>query len=88
MVGFLRLVVFGFIGLSIIYLWMSFSARSAQRRTLRAQWDEQGMTGDKDAYVAAGMQVYERSLRHKLIVMVYVIPVIVIGTIIYLTNYY
>lgn len=88
MLGFLRLVVFGFIALSVIYLWVSWQSRAAQRRKLRAEWDEQGLTGDQDDFVAAGMQVYERSLRHKLIVLIYIIPVIVIGAIIYLTNYY
>ncbi len=87
MVGFLRLVVFGFIALSVIYLWLSFSARAAQRRALRAQWDEEARSGDQEAFVAEGMRVYERSLRHKLIVLVYVIPVIVVAAIIYVTNY-
>ena len=87
MLGFLRLVVFGFIALSVIYLWLSWQSRRHERRRLRALWDEEGRSGDEDAFVAAGMRDYERSLRHRLIVLVYVIPVIVIGTIIYITNY-
>jgi len=33
------------------------------------------------------MRDYERSLRHKLILLVYIVPVMAIGTIIYVTNY-
>ncbi len=87
MTALLRLVVFGFIALSVIYLWVSLTARMRQRRTLQAEWDEKGLTGDRDAYVAAGMRVYEQSLRHRLIVLIYVIPVVVVAAIIYITNY-
>lgn len=87
MTALLRLVVFGFIALSVIYLWVSLVARARQRRALRAEWDEKGLTGDRDAFVMAGMQVYERSLRHRLIVLIYVIPVIAVGVVIYITNY-
>lgn len=88
MIGFFRLVVIGAVVLSVIYLWISWTSRAAQRRKLLADWEEQALTGDRDAFVAAGMQVYERSLRYRLIVLVYVIPVVVVGTIIYVTNYY
>lgn len=86
MIGFLRLVVFGFLALSVIYLALSFYSRSVRRGKLAREWDEEGMEGDRDAFIAQGMRDYDRSLRPKLLLGVYVIPVVLIGTIIYVIN--
>jgi Ca2+/Na+ antiporter len=91
MIAFLRLAVFGFIGLSVLYLLLSIYSRSVRRETLEKTWDaENGPGGDaaaRDAYIEAGMRDYEKSLRKKLIWLVYVIPMIVIGVTVYLVNY-
>lgn len=86
MIGFLRLVVFGFLALSVIYLALSFYSRSVRRGKLAREWDEEGMQGDRDAFIAQGLRDYDRSLRPKLLLGVYVIPVVIIGTIIYVVN--
>ena len=87
MMGLVRLLVFGFLFLSVIYLAISVYSRSVRRGKLKAQWDEEGRDGDREAFVRAGMRDYERSLRHKLILLVYIVPVMAIGTIIDVTNY-
>ena len=87
MVAFLRLVVFGFLILSVIYVIVSFWSRSVRHRKLEQEWNDSGRPGDKETYVTEGMAQYDRSLRRKLILLIYVVPVVVVGTIIYVTNF-
>lgn len=80
----IRLIFFGFIGLTIVYFLVSIYSRSVRREKLEKAWAEDHPENDnvpaRDAYVAEGMEQYERSLRHKLILLVYVVPVaLVIG---------
>ncbi|MDU8910839.1 hypothetical protein [Aestuariicoccus sp. MJ-SS9] len=83
-----RLFIVGFIVLTIVYVVLSLYSRSVRRGKLEAQWDEEGMTGDKDAFVREGLEDYDGSLRRKLILGVYVIPLCLITLVIYLTNFY
>ena len=87
MLAFLRLVVFGFLILSVIYVVVSFWSRSVRRRKLEQEWNDTGRPGDKDTYVTQGMAQYDRSLRRKLILLIYVVPVAVVSVIIYVTNF-
>lgn len=87
MIGLLRLIGIGFIGLSVIYICLSLYSRSIRREKLEQEWDEAGMTGDKDSFVDQGLKDYDGSLRRKLILGVYVIPVVIVGTIIYVVNH-
>lgn len=88
--GFVRLVVFGFIALSVIYLSISFYSRSVRRERLEKEFDENnpdgGEPGARDAFVATGVAEYNSSFRPKLIGLVYVIPVVVVSAIVYVTN--
>jgi hypothetical protein len=88
--GFIKLVVFGFIGLSIIYLSISVYSRSVRKERLEKTFDAKhpdgGATGARDAYVAEGMLAYNNSFRPKLIGLVYVVPTVVIATIAYTVN--
>lgn len=90
MIAFLRLAVFGFIGLSVAYLLLSVYSRSVRRETLEKQWDAGHAEGDdaaaRDAYIEAGMRDYERGLRRKLILLVYVIPIVAVLVTLYLVN--
>ena len=87
MVGFIRLVVFGFVFLSIIYLSLSWFSRSVRREKLEKEWAEEKPEGiGRDDYVAAGIKEYNDGLRPKLLLLVYVVPVIAVATILYFTN--
>ncbi len=88
MIALARLVVFGFIILSVIYIALSFYSRNVRRRKLKEWWEEEGRPGELDAYVEAGLKEYDGSLRRKLILGVYVIPVTVVSAIIYFTNFH
>ncbi|WP_106745267.1 hypothetical protein [Yoonia maritima] len=88
--GFIRLIVFGFVGLSVLYLMVSVYSRSVRRERLEKEFDADHLDNvdqdARDAYVAEGIASYNRSIRPKLIGLVYVVPTIAIGAIIYMIN--
>ena len=90
--GFVRLVIFGFIGLTIVYFLVSIYSRSVRREKLEKEWAEDhpgnANLAERDAFVAEGMMAYENGLRRKLILGVYIIPVTIVALIIYFTNFY
>ncbi|TNF20890.1 MAG: hypothetical protein EP318_09205 [Rhodobacteraceae bacterium] len=88
MLGFLKLSAIGFVVLTVVYVCLSLYSRSVRRDKLEAQWDEEGMQGDRDAFVEAGLKDYDGSLRRKLILGVYVVPITLIAAIIYFTNFH
>lgn len=87
MLGLLKLLIFGFAFLTLVYLAVSVYARSARAQELRREWEERGGPGDRDAYVDEGMAQYRRSLARRLILLVYVVPVAAVGVIVYITNF-
>lgn len=88
--GLIRLVVFGFIFLSIVYLAISFYSRSVRREKLEKRWDANPPEGADDAarqeYIDNGMAEYESGFRKKLILLVYVVPTIAVAIIMYAIN--
>jgi len=87
MMAFIRIFFIGFVVLSIIYVCLSFYSRAVRRDKLEAQWDDESREGDKRAFVRAGLKEYDGSLRRRLILGVYVIPVVIVSTIVYVVNY-
>lgn len=91
MIALMRLAVLGFVGLTIVYLLARIYARSVRREELEKDWaaghPDGGDPDARDAHIETGMAGYERSLRRKLILLVYVLPAIAVAVIIYLTNY-
>lgn len=88
--AFARLFVFGFLALSVVYLAVSVYSRSVRREKLEKRWAEDH-PGDEDspereAHIEAGMAEYNTSLRRKLILLVYVIPLIAIIAISIIVN--
>ena len=87
--AFIKLVVFGFIGLSVVYLSLSIYSRSVRREKLEDAYDADPVEGmSRDDYVEKGIVEYNNGLRPKLLLLVYVIPLAIFGVIIYLTNHY
>jgi hypothetical protein len=91
MIALVRLAVFGFLGLSVIYLLVSVYSRSIRREKLENRWDEK--YGDsrgeaaRTAFINAGMRKYEKGFRRKLIWLVFVVPIAVFMVTVYLVNY-
>jgi len=82
-----RLAFFGFIALTILYVILSWYSRSIRRGKLEREFDEDIGEGDRDAFVREGLRRYDNSLRRRLILGVYVVPVLVVAAIIYVTNF-
>ncbi|WP_135501634.1 hypothetical protein [Roseovarius aestuariivivens] len=83
-----RLVIVGFVVLTVIYISLSLYSRAVRRGKLETWWEEEGRPGDRDTYVREGLQDYDHSLRRKLILGVYVVPCLVVGVIIYFVNFH
>lgn len=88
MLAFAKLLVVGFLFLSVVYICLSLYSRAVRREKLEREWDEEIQQGDRDAFVMAGLRDYDGSLRRKLILGVYIVPMVVICAIIYFTNFY
>lgn len=87
MIGFLRLGIFLVIALSVLYVLISVYARSLERERLEKRWDEGRGEGERSTYIEAGMARYRVSLRRRLLWGVYIVPLAVIGTLIYVLNF-
>ena len=86
---FVYLLVIGFVILTAIYGVISVYSRSVRREKLEERWDEDHPGGDLDertAYIDAGMAKYDSGFRKKLIFLVYVVPIVAVGVIMYLVN--
>jgi hypothetical protein len=83
----IRLAVVGFVVLTVIYVALSIWSRRVRRGRLEREWDNEVRTGDRREYVRIGLRAYDASLRRKLILGVYVVPVVVVAVIIYVVNF-
>jgi len=84
---FVRFLLIGFILMSIVYVTVWFYSRSVRREKLENQWDSDQPEGiSREAFVTQGMEKYHSSLRPKLLLLIYVIPTIVVGSIVYIVN--
>ena len=85
---FVRLVLLLGVVLTVFYFSILFYSRSVRRERLEKTWDAdpQGDAGARRRFIEEGMAEFEHSLRRRLIVLVYVIPVAVIGVIMYVIN--
>ncbi len=87
MAALVRLMVIGFIVLSVIYVCLSLYSRAVRKGKLRAEWEEEQPDQSLDEFLEEGLKEYDKSLRRKLILSVYVIPVILVSVVVYLTNF-
>lgn len=84
--GWTRLLVLGFVGLTVIYWLVSVYSRSVRREKLEKRFDAGDVEGDRDAYIEEGMTKYEKGLRKRLIWLVYIIPMVAMALTIYFVN--
>ncbi|MBB4022550.1 MULTISPECIES: hypothetical protein [Actibacterium] len=92
MLGLIRLAVAGFVGLTVVYVVVSLYSRSVRRERLEERAAEKIAEGDleesrREAFIEKGMRDYEESLRRKLILGVFVVPVIAVIAIVVATNF-
>lgn len=82
-----RIFFIGFIVLTVVYVCLSFYARAVRRDRLEAEWDAAQGPGERAEFVEDGMDAYQHSLRRKLLLGVYIVPLLLVCLIVYLTNY-
>ncbi|NKB28529.1 MAG: hypothetical protein GKR99_13640 [Rhodobacteraceae bacterium] len=87
MLGMIRLGVILFVILTAFYWALSWYFRSLARGALEREWDEEIRQGDRDAFITQGMADYDISLKKKLVWGVYIVPIVVVIALVYLTNY-
>ena len=89
--GLIRLIFFGFIGLSVVYFMISIYSKSVRREKLEDRWGQDNPDSSdeaaREAFIERGMAEYNAGIRPKLILLVYVIPAIIVAVIHYLTTY-
>jgi len=87
MIGGIRVFLIAFAILTVVYFYLSIRQRWRVRRTLEKQFDRDHPAQTRDEFVRHGMADYETSLRRRLILGVYIIPLIVVATLVYVTNF-
>lgn len=92
MIGLIRLAIVGFVLLTVVYVLVSIYSRSVRRERLEKEWDtdpanEGRLPDERTAFIEAGMQAYRHSLRRRLIVLVYVVPLAAAAVTAYLVNW-
>lgn len=90
--GLIRLILFGGIGLTIVYFLIAIYSRSVRREKLEDRWaaehGDKGDAAERAAFIEKGMAEYESSFRPKLLLLVFVVPTVSVVIIHYLTTYY
>ncbi len=84
-------IVVVFAILTAVYIGLSLYKRWAGRRRLaneyaKAEYEDPGAAGDEASFVARGMADYERSLRKKLLLGVYLVPLAAIALLVALAQ--
>jgi hypothetical protein len=91
--GWLRLALFMYVGLTIIYFVTGIYSRSVRREKLEKEWDtdpaREGVPqAERTAFIEAGMIAYDRGLKKRLLWLIYILPTIGFLATIYFINWY
>lgn len=87
MIGAIRLGFIGLVVLTVIYVIVTIYSRSVRRGKLETEFDEEIREGDRQAFIRDGLKDYEKSFRRKLILGVYVVPILAVIGLIYAVNF-
>lgn len=92
MAAFFRLILFLLIAETVFYLLLRIYIRSLRRERLEDRWDERhpampGNTPARREFVRRSMAGFDRTLRSRLLLLVFVLPNLAIMGIIYVVNW-
>ncbi len=91
MTGLLRLALVLFVALTALYVSAWVYLRSVRRERLEKHWDSHPhplLPGtDRAEFIRRGLHLYDRSLRRRLLLGIYVIPVTAIAVLLYFVNF-
>jgi len=87
MIIWVRNIVIILVLLTAVYIALSTVSRIRQRQKLKLNYKDKDITEPQDEYMTKGMAKYERSLKPKLFVLVYIFPLAVLLLLGYLAQY-
>ncbi|RKQ69627.1 hypothetical protein DES40_2430 [Litorimonas taeanensis] len=87
MVGWIRNIVIIFAVLSAVYALLVVTANMRQTQKLRLEYKQDNKTESQEDFIEDGLRKYNRSLRPKLILGVYLIPFAIAIVLIWLAQY-
>ncbi|WP_391481165.1 hypothetical protein [Nereida sp. NH-UV-3] len=82
-----RILVLFLLVLSALYVCLLMYFRTAHRERLIARWASELRVGDRDAFINEEMTGYMKSLKLWLAVVIYIVPIGVGATLIYVQNF-
>lgn len=87
----LRLMAFLFLIEAIFYLLLSIYLRSTKKESLEKEWDRRhpdraGHSPERSAFVRRSMAGFQKTLKARLVGLVFVLPTIAIGVIAWYVN--
>lgn len=86
----IRLFVIVIVVSTVLFIALSIAGRVRQRERLETQWRSELRVGDRAAWMNEELEKYDRSLKRRLIWLVYVLPlgfVGFIGIMLYVQNF-
>lgn len=87
MFGIIRNLIIILVLLTLVYAVLSFISRRRARDRITGEYAKSDKAIPKEDFVDSGLRKYQRSYRPKLIIGVYLIPLIVASLLIYLANF-
>lgn len=92
MVAMLRLGLVLLVVLTVLFVVLQLYSRSIRKEKLEKRADREIGEGrlsadERDAYIEQGLVDYGQSIRPKLIFGVYVVPIVVVAILVYVTNF-
>lgn len=85
-IGWIRNAVLLLLVLTVVYGVLTLVNRTKQKDRLKSQHINDSVPAPLDDYIADGMQQYNKSLRAKLLLGVYLFPLIVFGVLVYFAH--
>ena len=86
MMGIIRYAILLFLFLTLIYAILTLINRGKQKDQLKEDYVKSEQTLSLDEFIDQGMAKYNRSLKAKLLLGVYLFPLIVFGILIYFAH--
>jgi len=86
MIGIIRWAVLLFLLLTVIYAILTFVNRNKQKDRLKVDYGETDKSLPMDDFMDQGMEKYNRSLKAKLVLGVYLFPLVVFCILIYFAH--
>jgi len=73
--------------LSVIYTLLSVTGRIRARKRLQTEFEAKKLEGEPTEFITQGLVKYDKSMRPKLFLFVFIIPILIVATLIYLAQY-